>query len=273
MRCAHCQHFNPPRSRYCNQCGYQLVSDREIRPKPPKREADRSKFAIPGTALGRSVPFDQVLFPTMAAANAALQGVGALVQPALETRMTVPGLGEIVRCFGVLGNNFATDEATDAGLSMDILAFDAGDQGRIAQAAAGITNRSKRALRGIDNERVFEKLQSGRIKYLPVNRLLSKRVEQDIAPVGLHLPWSIGGMDVPFGRRCRDALKGFGFVCYFGHLGRIEELLGEPAFKQTRLISVPFGVDGYHTWEAAISDDVVDEDCALLIEANALPVP
>lgn len=266
MRCASCQHLNPPNSRFCNQCGTRLAPA-----SPVRRPVDRDAFALPGTALGKLVKVEPILYGTTTAANAAMAAIGAMIQPELQQVLEVPGLGVIVRSYAVLGNNLHSEEVTDAGAQIDILAFAAQDQARLTQVMRSIDRRCRRALRGPDNGRVVEKLRSGRIKFMPMNRQVARRIEQDLAPVGMHLPWSVGGIDVAFGRRCREVLKGFGFVNYFGHLGRVEAFEGVPVFRQTRHVSVPFGVTGYHTWDAAISDDIVDEDCGLLIEADSWP--
>ena len=272
--CIACHHENPLGSRFCNQCGSKLEDTFELAAEQTEETfLDHSvpDFAIPGSAAGRSLAIQDILYGSATAAEAGLAAVGAIPQPTLRTEFDVPGLGTIVRCFGVMRNNLDTDELTDAGQNLDMLAFDPVDLSRFHQASTAASNRVARMLQRPDNERVVAKLHGGRLKYLPMNRLAARRVELDLAEVGLHLPWSIGGLDVTFGERCRRALQGYGFVCFFGHLGRIEPFNGVPGFRRTREgISVPFGVEGYHTWEAPISDEILDEDVGLLIEADAI---
>lgn len=267
MFCQSCQHENPPNSNFCNQCGTRLEVPEE--PREATTQSPPRAFAIPGSADGRSVAIADVLYPSTEAARAALAAVGAIPQPLLEHDFAVPGVGRVRRCFGVIGNNLDFEEATDAGTQLDVLAFAPNDLSRFHQVSTAITTRIDRVLYRPDNERVLGKMKSGKLKFTPSNRQLSRRLEGDVVEVGLHLPWSIGGIDVAFGQTCRQVLQGFGFVCYHGHLGRIEPVNGKAAFRRTReLISVPFGVDGYHTWDASISDDIVDEDLGILIEAN-----
>ena len=270
VTCDHCHHVNPPDSNFCNQCGSRLELAREPTEEtylePPVKD-----FAIPGSAEGRAVGIPGILYGSATAAEAALAAVGAAPQPSLRTSFSVPGFGTITRCFAVVRNNLDFEEVTDAGTNLDMLAFPPSDLSRFHQAATGAARRIERAVRMPDNERVLAKLQGGRLKFLPGNRVVARRVEADLVDVGIHLPWSIGGIDVAFGERCRTALQGFGFVCYYGHLGRIEPYNGSPGFRRTReAISIPFGVDGFHTWEAPISDEILDEDIGIVIEADAI---
>lgn len=296
MRCAQCRHENPPRSRFCNQCGARIpepddateevapaptpqpaasrapVVARKAAPERPPEPAAPVPFGVPGSAEGRAVPIPRVLYPSIAAANAALIAVGAVPQQRLQVTMNVPGVGDVVRLFGVMGNHLAHDEATEAGNQLDLLAFSPADLTRLAAASNGVSQRAARVLRGPDNERILARLKGGRLKYLPVNRALARNAELDLAKAGLHLPWSVNGLDLAFAGKCRDVLKGFGFVCFYGQLGRLEQADGVAQFKLTRMVSVPFGVDGVHTWDMEIADDVVDQDCGLLVEANARPL-
>ena len=43
-----------------------------------------------------------------------------------------------------------------------------------------------------------------------------------------------------------------------------------PTFRANRLLSTPFGVTGYNSWAQPISDEIVDEDVGLLLEADAV---
>lgn len=275
MRCSRCRHENPPRSKFCNQCGTKLPepddSTEEIAPVPEVAAAP-IPFTVPASAEGRSVPLAKVLYPSIAAANAALIAVGAMPHQRLQMTMNVPGVGDVVRVFGVMSNQLAHDEATEAGHQFDVLAFPPADLTRLATASNAVSQRAARVLRGPDNEKVLAKLKGGRLKYLPVNRALARNAELDLVKAALHLPWSINGLDLAFASRCREVLKGFGFVCFYGQLGRLEQVDGVAQFRITRMVSVPFGVDGVHTWDMEIADDVVDQDCALLIEANARPL-
>ena len=218
------------------------------------------------------MPIANVLYPSIAAANAALIAIGALPHQRLQVTINVPGVGDVVRVFGVMSNQLAHDEATEAGNQFDLLTFPKADLGRLAAASNAVSQRAARVMKGPDNEKILARLKTGRLKYLPVNRALARNAELDLAKAGLHLPWSVNGLDLAFASKCRDVLKGFGFVCFYGQLGRIEQVDGSSHFKITRMVSIPFGVDGIHTWDMEIADDVVDQDCALLVEANARPL-
>ncbi len=231
-------------------------------------------MSLPRSAEGAEVPIERILYGSVAAANAALVAVGGIVQSRLQTTLTVPGVGEIVRCFAVLSNGLtddeATEERTDVNVPIGLLHFDSKDLALLNQVHTGVSQRADRMLEVPDNDRVRRKIDEGRLKYLPVNKVLALRIEQNLARVGMHMPWSIGGLDVAFGSRCKTHLAGFGFVCYFAHLGRIAPVDGKAAFVRSRHVSFPFGVDGVHTWDPAISEDIIDEDCGMLIEANAI---
>ena len=266
MVCLRCKHVNPESALFCNRCGGSMaghaVEESTIAAPRPLR--------LPTGVRGTSIPLQDSLFDSDVEARAALTLAGFDVQNDLTRTTSVEGVGEVIRVYGVLGNAFTDDEeVTDTTVPTAHLNFSPTVALELGKLRERMLNTIERRLGDPDNDRVRRKLLDGRVKYTPMNGSLASALEADLGRCGLHLPWSVNGSDVAFGNTCAKALRPYGFVVYYGRLGLMHTRGSGPTFVSARMASVPFGVDGTHSWVPPIHDAVLDEDVGLLVEAIA----
>ena len=63
---------------------------------------------------------------------------------------------------------------------------------------------------------------------------------------------------------------GYGFVIFYSEDAKFDN---ETGIKLGRVFTTPFGVEGFGTWQEPISQDILDPDVGLLLEANWLGAP
>lgn len=266
MPCTKCKHDNPAGARFCNHCGapQQEVVDEETSVHGPL------PLRIPTEVRGTSIRLHRSVFQTVGEAQAAMSASGFEVQQGLTRTVDIDGLGAVTRLYGVLINGFSDEEeATDTSNPLQMLRYDPNMLVRLNRVRDKIYTAVERRLADPDNDRVREKLERGRLKYVPCNDALVRSLEGELSRCGLHVPWSMHGFDGDLGRACARELRPFGFVCYYTRLGLVHRKNGEPCFVSARMASNPFGMDVMHSWVPPIHDSILDEDVGLLVEAIA----
>jgi hypothetical protein len=206
-----------------------------------------------GAGLNMTEPlaFSKFLFDSDEAAIAALESVGGTVDRRLSMTATYPVVGSIKRHFAILGNASELDGA----VPNDTIMF-----------------RIRRALNSPENGRVREKLEEGRLDYTPCNKRLVRRVVGSMHEMGLHLPWAFKMMNFDFGMtisKVQGVNSCYGFSAFYNQLIRMSESEGEVMIDFVRLFSLPINDIAGGTWLETISEEVLDEDLALVIEANS----
>ena len=267
MVCDRCSHNNPDSANFCNKCGGSLdvleteeITISGIRP-----------LNVPTKVNGPLLRLDRAFFDSALAARAAICAVGLTPLPDLSRIEEIPGIGKIQRLYGLLGNWFSDtgDMSTVASNSTELLYFNPEVVLKMGKVHQAIGQRIARYVRQPDNERVWAKLKSGKLRYMPCNGALVNRIEPDLAACGLHLPWSVGGYDTKLAMAANTHLKRYGFVVYYAKLGRVVTRENVVCFQTRRTVSTPFGMDTMHSWAPPIHDGVLDEDVGILVEAIA----
>jgi hypothetical protein len=204
-----------------------------------------------GLIMTESVEFSKFVFDSDEAAILALENIGGTVDRRLSMTATYPVVGTIRRHFAILGN--ATE--LDGMVANDAILF-----------------RIQRTLRSPENAKVLEKLEEGLLNFTPCNKRLVRRVVASMHGAGVHLPWAFKMMNFDFGMtisKVQGVDSCYGFSAFYNNLIRMNESNGEVMINFVRLFSLPINDIAGGTWMETISEEVLDEDLALIIEANS----
>jgi hypothetical protein len=132
--------------------------------------------------------------------------------------------------------------------------------------------RIQRHLNSPENSRVLDQLEMGKLDYTPCNKRIVRRVISDLHEAGLHLPWAFKMMNFDFGMtmsKVQSAENCYGFAALYNHLIRMNDNSGEIVISFDRIFSLPINDISGGTWLETISEDLLDEDLALVMEANS----
>ena len=201
--------------------------------------------------MADSVPFSRMLFDSDEDAYAALKRVGGIVDERLSMTATYPVVGTIRRHFAILGNAIEL-----AGVVED----------------NSVLYRIDRHLHSPENSQVLDQLEMGKLDYTPCNKRIVRRVLDDLHQAGVHLPWAFKMMNFDFGMtisKVQSAEDCYGFAALYNHLIRMSDESGEIMIGLDRIFSLPINDISGGTWLETISEDLLDEDLALVMEANS----
>lgn len=204
-----------------------------------------------GLTMTESVEFSKFVFDSDEAAILALENIGGTVDRRLSMTATYPIVGTIRRHFAILGNAAELD-------------------GMVANDA--ILFRIQRTLGSPENAKVLEKLEDGLLNFTPCNKRLVRRIVSSMHGAGVHLPWAFKMMNFDFGMtisKVQGVDNCYGFSAFYNNLIRMNESNGEVMINFVRLFSLPINDIAGGTWMETISEEVLDEDLALIIEANS----
>jgi hypothetical protein len=190
---------------------------------------------------------ESILHGSVSSARAALESVGCDVVGELQLEVDAGPLGKLVRVFGVVGNVVERRSL----LRHDIL-----------------YRRVSHLLESVDNERVAERLDSGRLKFLPMNKRTATKLSYDVHELGLHLPWAFRPMNFDLGVKLEAHAKArpFPFKVYYSRGIDISADGSEVTLK--RVFSLPVLGSAHGTFQEPIYDEMLDEDVGLILEAN-----
>lgn len=218
--------------------------------------------------MGAVVPWSSIAYASSVDAEAALDAVGARVLPQLTS--AVPGVDGVVRVFGVLSNLLDDEEErTDLVGRSHQLRYVPASLEPYYEVERRVTRDVRRRLSSPDNDTIRTSLIEGKLRYTPGNKGLVVAMERVLAPLGIHLPWAVDRPDFHWIQSMSDAVESFGFLCLYSRMGSSVDGPEGSAFRSRRVFSIPFGVDGGQSWSEPISDDVLDLDVGILLEANA----
>jgi hypothetical protein len=201
--------------------------------------------------MSEPVEFSKYVFDSDDGAIQALENVGGTVDRRLSMTETYPMIGTIRRHFAILGNAVELE-----GMVSD----------------DSILYRIQRTLRNPENSHVLEKLHEGRLNFTPCNKRLVRRIVTSMHESGVHLPWAFKMMNFDFGMtisRVQSTMDCYGFSAFYNHLIRMNEVRGEVMISVGRMFSLPINDIAGGTWLETISEEVLDEDLALIMEANS----
>ena len=196
--------------------------------------------------MADSVPFSRMLFDSDEEAYAALKRVGGIVDgyrhaTTLWYNCRYCDLGNAIELAGVVEDN-------------------------------SVLYRIDRHLHSPENSQVHDQLEMGKLDYTPCNKRIVRRVLDDLHQAGVHLPWAFKMMNFDFGMtisKVQSAEDCYGFAALYNHLIRMSDESGEIIIGLDRIFSLPINDISGGTWLETISEDLLDEDLALVMEANS----
>ena len=192
-----------------------------------------------------SLTADDFIHSSRADAIAALRRVGAAHDARLALKSDVPGIGPIQRIYGIFGNVTELD-------------------GQVADPV--VVNGLLPMVKEIDKERMYGKLQSGRMAYTPVNKRVVRRLAIELLESGLHLPWTWRPMNFDFAATISDAHRKspLPFLVFYSEQANITG----GTVSTSRVFSLPIEGLAQGTWAEPIQDELLDPDIGLVSEAN-----
>ncbi len=196
------------------------------------------------TALSR------FLLPDRGTAIAALQSVGGVLQPQMTLTVDHETLGMVFRYFAILGDirpeGAAIPELRDVLLPLLLEA---------------------------ENAQIVERLDAGKMDYMPVNKTLVQRLLPALHTVRVHVPWTYRAMNFDLGVRVTH-LDSKSPVPYSTYYSQVAQFYGKNPKRSLvelgRLYSMRVDGSTQGSWLQPIDDGFVDEDVALIIEANVV---
>jgi len=202
--------------------------------------------------VSETLPLERYLFPDKEAAIHALEGIGGVVQPALQLSVMHEEIGGFYRHFAVLGNVFA-----ESGV-----------------APPEIREPIESILREPANDAVRAELESGDRSYTPMNKRMIHSLIGAFQSSRVHVPWAWRPMNLDLASRVsRVHLKQpFGFTAYYSQTVKLypsKKALHKGLVHPGRLFSLVVAGDAKGTWQQPVNDAVLDPDVALIIEANS----
>ncbi|MEZ4319051.1 MAG: hypothetical protein R3F61_16165 [Myxococcota bacterium] len=189
---------------------------------------------------------DQFLHANVRDAIEALRRVGADHEPRFDMTVDTPQLGSVRRVFGIFGNVFEK-------------------KGYVEEPA--IVDRLLQLVQDPDNERIEQRLESGKMHYTPVNKRSARYIARDIESAGVHLPWTWRPMNFDFAALASQIHRQspLPFIIFYSQQAQI----AADGASLSRVFSLPVEGHAQGTWAEPISDEMLDPDVGLIIEANA----
>ncbi|MEZ4319657.1 MAG: hypothetical protein R3F61_19230 [Myxococcota bacterium] len=207
------------------------------------------------------VPLADVVCRDEASARAALELAGCVVRPELAMTIDHPMLGTLHRMFGVV-RNLAVER--EVGAEPDLYGTTLPDH--VPQAGEQFCSKFVQMLDDPDNDRLADRLRAGRLSYMPSNKRLAQRLRKSLGDGGAHLPWGLQPLNLDLSMKVQRHCKE-GFVVFYSCAAKLP-IGSPPSIELGRVFSTPFGVTGFGTWQEPISQEILDEDVGLVLEAN-----
>lgn len=224
--------------------------------------------------MSTTVPLLDVLCADKNGARMALEAAGCVVEPALQMSIDHPMIGTVHRMFGVVENlaDRVEDQTEKLTRGSGRGYLGALPDAEVLDAGRRLEERLLRSLEDPNNERVLSRLQDGQLKYMPVNKSIATRVRKAVGLRGAHLPWSFQALNLGLSMKVQKVCGGYGFVVFYSEDAKFDST-SPTDVRLGRVFTTPFGVEGFGTWQEPISQDVLDEDVGLILEANWLGAP
>lgn len=211
------------------------------------------------------VPLSEVLCANRDAALTALEVAGCVLEPELEMTQDHPMLGTLHRLFGVVQNLTLQDRAERVISARGSTSVALPEH--VETGGRGLQDRLLRMLDDPDNDRVGQKLRDGQLTYMPSNKRLASRMRKILGDGGAHLPWGFQPLNLDLSMRVQRQCSGYGFVVFYSQAAKLP-VGSPPTIDLGRIFSTPFGVTGFGTWQEPISQEILDQDVGLLLEAT-----
>ena len=175
----------------------------------------------------------------------ALKRVGAVHDPRFDLQGNAEGIGDVQRLYGVMGN------------VVDL-------EGFVEDPV--VVHRLLPLVKDVDNERLFQKLQSSRVAYTPVNKRVVRKLADELLGAGVHLPWTWRPMNFDFAATAASAHQKspLPFLVFYSQQANFSG----GSVTTSRVFSLPIEGLAQGTWAEPIADELLDPDVGLIIEAN-----
>ena len=176
----------------------------------------------------------------------ALKRVGADYDPRFDLTGEKEGWGKVSRHYGILGN--VVDKAST--VQNDVL-----------------VRRLLSLVQDPDNERLYEKMKAGKLRYTPVNKRMLRLVADDLIEAGVHLPWTWRAMNFDFAAAANKVHRQspLPFIVFYSQ----QVVFDGDAASTSRIFSLPLEGHAQGTWAEPIYDELLDPDVGMIIEATA----
>lgn len=188
---------------------------------------------------------DDFVHTTRQDALLALKRVGAKHDPRFDLVGSAEGIGEVQRVFGIFGNVVELEGYVEDSVVLD---------------------RMLPLVRDVDNERLYQKLQSGRVSYTPVNKRVVRKLADELMGSGVHLPWTWRPMNFDFAATAANVHRQspLPFLVFYSQQANFSG----GTVSLSRVFSLPIEGLAQGTWAEPIQDELLDPDVGLVIEAN-----
>ncbi|MCA9568225.1 MAG: hypothetical protein KC656_10295 [Myxococcales bacterium] len=193
-----------------------------------------------------TVSADEILHSSVDDAIYALRRIGADPEPRFDITFEQPGFGKIRRVYGIFGNVLEKRGYVEEPVILDRLVTLVEDP---------------------DNKRIYEKLESGKMSYTPVNKRALRKIGDEILTHGVHLPWTWRPMNFDFAALANKVHREspLPFIVFYSQ----QVMFNGSNANTSRIFSLPVEGNAQGTWAEPIYDELLDPDVGLIIEANA----
>lgn len=175
----------------------------------------------------------------------ALRRLGADHEPRFDMHVEHEHFGSIKRIYGIFGNVLDKKDYVEDRV---------------------IVNRLLTLVDDVDNERIRKRLEGGNMHYTPVNKRALRYLSTDLESCGVHLPWTWRPMNFDFAALASKVHRQspLPFVVFYS-----QQITTTPAgVSVSRIFSLPVEGHAQGTWAEPISDEMLDPDVGLILEAN-----
>lgn len=189
---------------------------------------------------------DEFIHASVDDAIYALRRLGVDHEPRFDMHVEHETLGAVKRVYGVLGNVLEKKGYVEDNLIVDRLMHLVDDP---------------------DNDRVRKRLSEGKMAYTPVNKRALRSLSSALERSGVHLPWTWRPMNFDFAALVSKVHRQspLPFVVFYSQ--QITPSAG--GVSTGRIFSLPIEGHAQGTWAEPISDEILDPDVGLILEANA----
>ena len=203
--------------------------------------------------LSDTLPLQRYFFPTKTAADEALRGIGGVLVPGLQMSVMHEEIGAFHRHFAVLGNIYSAD----------------------INSPPEIRNPIESILKEAGNDQVREEMMTGSRDWTPMNKRMIHGLIGAFQSSRVHVPWAWKPMNLDMASRVSKlhAREPFGFTAYYAQTIKLypsKKSLHKGLVEPGRLFSLVVAGDLKGTWQQPMNDTILDQDVALVIEANSI---
>jgi hypothetical protein len=189
---------------------------------------------------------DDFLHPSVDDAIQALRRLGADHEPRFDMHVEHEHFGTVKRVYGILGNVLDKKGYVDDPI---------------------IVERLLNLVNDPENERILRRLESGKMNYTPINKRALRYLATALEKSGVHLPWTWRPMNFDFAALASKIHRQSPLPFVVFHSQQVTTTAA--GVSPTRIFSLPVEGHAQGTWAEPISDEMLDPDVGLILEADA----